>query len=125
MRMKVNSNKLISSDFSRNVLDGCRYDHDDIPLVYPDINFLPCQLQDMPCSSLVLIHLEFTIGLIESACTSLLITNPNLLLRKSFKTFSEIDLRIEYQIRKEGPPLLKVTNHLPIVCRNIDAELDT
>ena len=32
MRMKVNSNKVICPDFSRNVLYGCIDDHDELPL---------------------------------------------------------------------------------------------
>ena len=45
MRMKVNSNKGICPDFSRNVLDGFRYDHDELPLGYPPMNLLPFQIQ--------------------------------------------------------------------------------
>ena len=43
-RMKVNSNKVICTDFCRNVMYDCRYDHDDIPLVYPTTNLPPFQL---------------------------------------------------------------------------------
>ena len=45
MRMKVNSNKGICTDFSRNVLDGYRDDHDEMPLGYLAMNLLPCQIQ--------------------------------------------------------------------------------
>ena len=64
MRMKVNSNKLICTDFGRNVLYGCRYDNDELTLVYMSMNLPPCQLQDIPCLSLVLLRLEFIIRLI-------------------------------------------------------------
>ena len=80
MRMKVDSNKGIYTYFGRNVLDCCRYDHDDLPMVDPSMNLPPCQLQELPCLSLVLICLEFIICLIESACTSLLLTNLDPLL---------------------------------------------
>ena len=80
MRMKVNSSKGICTNFSRNVLDGCRNDHDDLPLVYPSMKIPPCQLQELPCLSLFLLLLEFIRGLIESGCTSLLLYNPDLLL---------------------------------------------
>ena len=80
MRMKVDINKGICPYFIRNVLDACRYDYDEPSLVYPSMNILPCQLQELPCLRLVLIHLEYIIGLIESACPSLLLTNPDLLL---------------------------------------------
>ena len=98
MRMKVNSNKGICTDFSRNVLDGCRDDHDDLTLVYLAMNLPPCQLQELPCLSLVLPILEFIIGLIESACTSLLLPNPDPLLCKFFEAFSDIDVRLEFII---------------------------
>ena len=64
MSMKVNSNKGICPYFFRNVLDGCRYDHDELPLDYPPMNLPPCQLQELPCLGRVLIRLEFVIGLI-------------------------------------------------------------
>ena len=76
MIMKVNSNKGIWLEFIRNVLDGCRYDHDELPLVYPDKNLPPCQLQDLTCLRLVLLSLEFIIVKIESACPSLLLPKP-------------------------------------------------
>ena len=53
-----------------NVLYGCRDDHDELPLGYPSMNLPPCQIQELPCLSLVLLCLEFIIGLIESACPS-------------------------------------------------------
>ena len=83
-RMKVDSNKGICPNFGRNVLDGRENDHDDLPLVDPPMNLPPCQLQDLPCLSLVLIHLEFIIRLIESACTILLLTNLDPLLCNFF-----------------------------------------
>ena len=123
MRMKVNSNKGIYPDFSRNILDGCRDDHDDLPLVYPSMNLPPCQLQELPCLSLVLLRLEFIIGLIESACTNLLLPNPDPLLCKIFEAFSEIDVRLESIICEEGPPLWEVMNHQQRIWRNIGVEL--
>ena len=60
-RTKVDSNKGIYLEFGRNVLDGCRYHHCYLPLVDTSMNLLPCQLQDMPCISLVLFCLEFII----------------------------------------------------------------
>ena len=101
MRMKVNSNKGMCLDFSSNVFDSCRYDHADLTLVYLAMNFPLCQLQDMNCLSLVLLHMEFTIGLIESDCPSLLLPNPDPILRKIFKAFSEICGRLEYSIYED------------------------
>ena len=80
IRTKVDSNKVICTDFARMFLGGCRDDHDDIPLFGPSMNLPPCQLQELPCLGLVLIRLEFIICLIESAFTSLLITNFDPLL---------------------------------------------
>ena len=34
MRMKVDSNKGICPGFGRNILDGCKDEHDDLPLVF-------------------------------------------------------------------------------------------
>ena len=79
-RIKVNNNKGICPDLGRIFLDGSRDDHDDMPLVDPDMNLPPCHLCDLPYLSLVLIRLEFIIGLIESACTSLLLANLDPLL---------------------------------------------
>ena len=45
MRMKVDSNKGICPDFGRNVLDGCRDDQDELPLVDPSVELPLCQLQ--------------------------------------------------------------------------------
>ena len=101
MRMKVDSNKGICTDFGRNVLDGCIYDHYGLPLVDPSMNLPPCQLQDMTCLSLFLLHLKFIIRLIESACTSLLLTNLDPLLCKSFKGISDINVRLEAIIYEE------------------------
>ena len=95
MTMKININKGMFTDFSRNVLGGCRDDHDEMPLVYPYMNLSTCQLQELSCLSLVLIRLEFIIGLIESACPRLLLTNPDPLLCKIFEAFSYIDVRLE------------------------------
>ena len=64
MRMKVDSKKLICPEFVRNVLDDCRYDHDELTLVDTPMNLLLYQLHELPCLSLVLIHLEFIINLI-------------------------------------------------------------
>ena len=80
MRMKVGSNKGICPDFGRDVLGGCRYDHDELSLVDPSMNLPTCQIQKMLCLSLVLLLLEFIIRLIVIACTSLLLTNPDPLL---------------------------------------------
>ena len=93
-------------------MDGCRDDNDELPLVYLAMNLLPCKLQELTFLSLVLIRLEFTIRSIESACTSLLLHNPNPLIQKQFKAFSETEVRLEYTIRDEGPLLLEATNHL-------------
>ena len=80
MRMKVDRNKGICPDFGRNVLDGCRDDNDELALVDPSMNLPPCQIQELPCLIFVLIYLEFIIHLIESAFTSLLLTNLDPLL---------------------------------------------
>ena len=95
MKMKVNSNKSICPNFSRNVLDGCKDDHDELPLVYLSMKFSLCQLQYLPCLSLVLIRLEFIIGIIESACPILLLPNPDPHLFKKFETFNDIGVRLE------------------------------
>ena len=105
-------------------MDGCRDDHEDTPLVYPSKNIPLCQLQELPCLSLVLLRLEFIIGLIESDCPSLLLPNPDLLLCIFFEAFSEIGTIIEYNICEEGPPLWEATNNLQIIWRNRDVELD-
>ena len=91
MSMKVDSNKVIFPDFGKIFLDGCRYDNDDLSLVDPSMNLPPLQLQEMPCFSLVLLHLEFIIRLIESACTSLLLTNRDPLLCKFFEGIGDIN----------------------------------
>ena len=93
-RMKVNSNKGICPDFSRNFLYGCRYDHGELPLGYPFMNLMPFQIQELPCLSLVLIRLEFIIGLIESYCPRLILPNPDLLLCKTFEALSDTDERL-------------------------------
>ena len=77
MRMNVDSNKVICPDFSSNILYGCRDDHDELPLVYPALNLLPYQLQELPFWSLFLLRLEFIIGLIDIACLSLFFPNPD------------------------------------------------
>ena len=56
-RMKVDRNKGNFPDFGRNVVDGFIDDHDDLSLVDLSMNLPPCQLQELPCLSLVLIHL--------------------------------------------------------------------
>ena len=62
--MKVDSNKGICSDFGRNVLDGCIYDHIKLPLGDPEMNLPPCHIQEIPCLIIVLLSLEFIILLI-------------------------------------------------------------
>ena len=123
MRMKVDSNKGICPDFGRNVLHRCRDDHDELTLVDPSTNLPPCQLQELPCLSLVLLRLEFIIGLIESACPSLLLPNPDPLLCKNFEAFSDIDVRLESIIFEEGPPLCEVTNNLQRIWSKRGVEL--
>ena len=67
---------------------------------------------------------EFIIGLIESACPSLLLPNPDPLLCKTIVAFSDIDVRLESIIYEEGPPLWEVANHLQRTWRNRGVELD-
>ena len=93
--IEVNSNKGIFPNFSRNVLDGFRDDHDELLLVYLAINLPPFQLQELPCLIPVLLCVEFIIVLIEIACPRLLITNPDPILRIFFEAFSDIDMRLE------------------------------
>ena len=124
MRMKFKSNKGICPEFSRNVFDGCRYDNDELPMVYPFMNLLPCQLQELPCLSLVMLRLEFIIGLIESSCPSLLLPNPDPLILKKIEAFSDIDVRLESIICENGTPLWEVTNNLQRIWRNRFVELD-
>ena len=80
MRMKVHSNKIICPDFGRGFLDVCRDDYDDLPLIDSSMNLTLCQILDLHCLCLVLLHLEFIVRLIESACTSFLLTNLDSLL---------------------------------------------
>ena len=61
MRMKVDSNEVICTEFDRNILDGCRDDYYDLTLVNTAMNLLSCKLQELPCLSLVLLFLEFII----------------------------------------------------------------
>ena len=101
MRMKVDSNKVICPDFGRNVLDLCRDYHDDLPLFDPFMNLLPRHLQELPCFSLVLLHLEFIIRLIEIVCTSLLFTNLDHLLCRKIDGISDIHVILESIICEE------------------------
>ena len=101
MRMKVDSNKGICTNFSWNVLDGCRDARDELPLVDTFMNLSIFQLQDLPCLSLVLLHLEFIICLIESACTSLLLANLDPLFCKKYESISDIHMRLEAIICEE------------------------
>ena len=93
--MNIDIKKGICPDFGRIFLDGCRDYQYELPLVDPYMNFTPYQLQDLPCYILVLICLGFIIHLIESACTSLLLTNLDPLLCKNFKGISDIHMRLE------------------------------
>ena len=95
MRIKVDSNKVICPDFDRNILNGCIYDHYYLPLVDFSMNLTTYQLQELPCLSLVLVRMEFTIHFIESARTSLLFTNLDPLLFKTFQVISYIHVRLE------------------------------
>ena len=124
MRMKLKSNKAICPDFRRNVLYGCRDDNDELPLVYPSINLLPFQIQELPCLIFVLLCLRLIIGLIESACPNLILPNLDPLLYKNYEAFSDIDVRLESIICEEGPPILEVKNNLQRVCRERGVELD-
>ena len=73
---------------------------------------------------LFLLCLEFIIGLIESACPSLLITNPDPFLFNFLEAFSDVYLILESIICEEGLPLWEDMNNMHIIWRNIDAELD-
>ena len=105
IRVKVNINKGTCQDFIRGVLDGYKDDYDDIPVVYPAMNILPCQLHELPCLRLVLILLEFIICVIESTCHSLLLHNPDSLLQKDFEAFNGIDVILESIKCEKVPPL--------------------
>ena len=121
--MKVDSNKGICPDFGRNIFYGCRDDHDDLKLVDMSMNFPLCQLQELPCLSLVLLLLECIIRLIENACTSLFLTNPDPILCKKFKDISYIHMRLEAIMCEEWPPLREIRNHLKIIWRYRDRSL--
>ena len=95
MRMKFYSNKLIFPDFGWNALGGCRNDRNELTLGDLDMNLLPRLLQELPCLSVVLLHLEFIMRLISSACPSLLFPNLKLLLCRDFKAVSDIHVRLE------------------------------
>ena len=69
MRMKFDNNKAIYPDFVRNVLDVCREDYDELILVDPSMKLPSCQLQELPCLSLVLLCLECIINLIKALVT--------------------------------------------------------
>ena len=101
MNMKVDINKVICSDFDREFLYDYRYEHDDLPLFDQSMNLHTFQLQELPCLSLVLLHLEFVIHLIKSACTSLLFTKLDPILCKDFKGISDICVIIEAIICEE------------------------
>ena len=54
MGMKFDSNKVICPEFGMNVLNGCRDDHDDLTMVDPYMNLMPCQLQEITFMSVFL-----------------------------------------------------------------------
>ena len=101
MRMKDDRNKGMCPEFGKNILDSCRDDHDDLPLVDLSMNLPLCQLQELPCLILVLICLEFIIRLIESAYTSLLLINFDPLICKKIEGISDIHVRLETIICEE------------------------
>ena len=105
-------------------MDGCRYDHDDMSLVDPSMNLLLCQLQELPCLSLVLICLGFIMRLIESTCPSLYLTNLDLLLYKRTEGTGKIHARLEASICVEFPSLWEIASFLKLIWRDIDGELD-
>ena len=80
MGVNVDSNKAIYPEFGKNILDVCKDDHDEIPLVDISMDLPPHKLQEMTCIKLVLICLEFIMHLIESACPSLLLPKLDYLL---------------------------------------------
>ena len=84
MSMKADKNKGIYTDIVRNVLDSCRYDHDELKLGDSDMNFSLRHLQDLPCLRVFLIPLEFIIHLIESVFPSLLLPNHDPILCNVF-----------------------------------------
>ena len=94
-RIKVERNKGICPEFGRNVLGGCRDNHDELPLVDPAMNLPLCQLQELTCLNLFLLRLEVVIRLIETACTSLLLPNLGPLLYKMFEGISDINVILE------------------------------
>ena len=83
IKMKVDRKKGICTDFGRKVLDSCRDDRDELPLVDPNIYRLPRHIQYMTCHNLVLILLEFIIQLIKRACHRILLTNIDHILCKN------------------------------------------
>ena len=112
MRMNINNNIGICPDFIRNVFDGCRDDIDDLPVFYPGINLPTCQLQEIPCLSLVLLCLELIIGFIKPLLPSDSIPTLILSSAKYFEELNDIDVRLESIICDEGKPLQEVTNNL-------------
>ena len=105
-------------------MDGCRNDHDELPLVDPAMKLPTFQLKDMPCLSLVLLSLEFIIQLIESTCPSLLLPNLDPILCNCFEGINEIHVILEAIIFEECPPLREITYHLQRVWREVNVELD-
>ena len=80
--MEVESNKVICTEFGRNILDGYIDDHDELSIVDHSMNLPPRHLQDLPCLIIFLLCLEFIIRLIESAFPSLILTNLDPILCK-------------------------------------------
>ena len=89
MRVKVDSNKGIYPEFGRIVLDYCKDDHDEMPMVDLSMNLPPCQLQELPYLRLVLLCLAFIMCLVEIPCTSLFLTNIDPLRCKNFEGISD------------------------------------
>ena len=121
--MKVGRNTWICTYFGRNVLDGCRENHDELPIVYLEIRLIPYYLWKLPCHLFVLLCLEFFICLIEISCPSLFLPNLDPIPCRNFEAFSKIHVILEAVICKELPPLREITYHLQRNLRDGDGDL--
>ena len=65
MGMNIEINKGIYPDFARNVLDGCRDDHDDLSLVDLEMYLMMNHIQGLPSLNPVLICLDFSYDLLK------------------------------------------------------------
>ena len=115
MRIKVDINKGIFTDFGRNILNGCRDDYYDLSLADLSMHFLMFHIQKLTCHLLLLICLELIIFLIKSDCHRLIFTNLNPIACKNIEALGNINLRLEEFIWEGLPPISQITYHLQML----------